>query len=438
MKRVGSCELGEARLPVQAVGVARGQHPTTKSLQVGMRGHAFHQPLAETLAACLLQHEHVAHPGERGAVGDDPRHANLSAVAAIDAEHDRALDGAPDDVHRHARRPVGLLAQELVNELEVEARRVSRDLEPIAALPLHDRRISGYEQQNRRNAGLTGRVYDFADSQAVGAERQQKEDRAVSQTMTSLANRVRWVDLATSDPAAAQKFYSDLFGWRMDVNDDPQYGGYAMAMVGEQGAAGIGGKQDPSQPTVWSLYIGTDDIDALAQKIKDNGGKVVAEPFDVGDQGKMAVFQDPSGGFISAWQGQQMNSFVYDVPNTFGWAELNARNVQDVVPFYEKVFGWSKRLSDMAPRSAALHRVPEGRREHPRRLGDERPDACRGAELLADLLQRRGRRCGGRQGQVTRRDRDGAGAGLPGRPVRDPDRPAGRLVRTASDAANEG
>jgi predicted enzyme related to lactoylglutathione lyase len=171
----------------------------------------------------------------------------------------------------------------------------------------------------------------------------------VSQTMTSLANRVRWVDLATSDPAAAQKFYSELFGWRMDVSDDPQYGGYAMGMIGDVGAAGIGGKQDPSQPTVWSLYIGTDDIDALAQKIKDNGGNVIAEPFDVGDQGKMAVFQDPSGGFISAWQGQQMNSFIWDVPNAFGWAELNARNVQDVVPFYEKVFGWGKRLSDMAP-----------------------------------------------------------------------------------------
>jgi predicted enzyme related to lactoylglutathione lyase len=168
-------------------------------------------------------------------------------------------------------------------------------------------------------------------------------------THVSTVNRPRWVDLATSDPKAAQEFYGSLFGWRMDVSDDPQYGGYAQAMNGELAAAGIGGTQDEAQPNVWSLYIGTDDIDALTTKVTDNGGTVFAPPFDVGDQGRMAIYQDPSGGFISAWQGSGAGTFLWDEPNSFGWAELNARNVADVVPFYENVFGWSVKHTEFAP-----------------------------------------------------------------------------------------
>jgi uncharacterized protein len=168
---------------------------------------------------------------------------------------------------------------------------------------------------------------------------------------TSMANRPRWVDLATDDPQAAQEFYSGLFGWRMDVSEDPQYGGYAMGMLGDRAAAGIGGKQDPNVPTVWSLYIGTDDIDDLAERVTQEGGTVVAPPFDVGDQGRMAVFQDPSGAFISAWQGQGAGNFTSDQDNAFGWAELNARNVQSVIPFYERLFGWTRRAATWDPTS---------------------------------------------------------------------------------------
>ena len=165
----------------------------------------------------------------------------------------------------------------------------------------------------------------------------------------SLNNRTRWIELATSDPEKAQEFYSQLFGWRMDVSEDPQYGAYAMAMLGERPTAGIGAKQDPNMPDAWSLYIGTDDIDGLAAKITDAGGTVIAPPFDVGDQGKMAVFQDPSGAFISAWQGVGAADFLYDANNSFGWAELTARGVQDALPFYEKVFGWKTQTSDYNP-----------------------------------------------------------------------------------------
>jgi predicted enzyme related to lactoylglutathione lyase len=161
-------------------------------------------------------------------------------------------------------------------------------------------------------------------------------------TTTALANKPAWVDLATSDAEGARDFYSKLFGWDLEVSEDPQYGGYATAKIGDQSAGGIGPKQEgDTSPTAWSLYIGTDDIEALARKVQAAGGTVVAPPFDVGDQGRMAVFSDPSGAFVSAWQAGQMTKFVSGASNTYGWAELNARGLERAVAFYETVFGWT-------------------------------------------------------------------------------------------------
>jgi predicted enzyme related to lactoylglutathione lyase len=163
----------------------------------------------------------------------------------------------------------------------------------------------------------------------------------MAEALTAIINKPAWVDLASKDPAASRAFYAKLFGWDIEVNPDPLYGGYGIAKVGGHDAAGIGGAMSEDQPSAWSVYIGTDDVDALAKSVAANGGTVVMAPFDVGDQGKMAVFQDPTGAFISAWQGTRMGGFQTQGPNAFGWADLNTRGVEKAVSFYEKVFGWS-------------------------------------------------------------------------------------------------
>lgn len=169
----------------------------------------------------------------------------------------------------------------------------------------------------------------------------------MDKTATKLTNRPAWIDLASPDSAASQAFYSKLFGWQMDISEDPQYSGYATAKLGDHSVAGIAGKMDPNAPTAWAVYIGTDDADELAGKVTAAGGTVVMAPFDVGDQGQMAVFQDPSGAFICAWKAAEMGGFGDDQANGYGWAELNARVVEKAIPFYEEVFGWTSKTSDM-------------------------------------------------------------------------------------------
>ena len=160
-------------------------------------------------------------------------------------------------------------------------------------------------------------------------------------TATATLNKPAWIELSSPDATASRDFYARLFGWQIEVSPDPQYGGYGMAKIGGDDAAGIGPKQSPEAPTAWGLYIGTDDVDGLAQRVKAEGGTVIAEPFDVGDQGRMAVFADPIGAVISAWQGARMGTFATDRSNAFGWAELQARGLERAIPFYETIFGWS-------------------------------------------------------------------------------------------------
>jgi len=166
----------------------------------------------------------------------------------------------------------------------------------------------------------------------------------MAEAKTAVAHKPVWTDLSTSDAAAARDFYSKLFGWKVEVNPDPQYGGYALAKVGGKDVAGIGPKQMAEAPTAWSVYIGTADAADTVKKAEAAGGKVIVAPMDVGDQGKFAFIADPSGAVIGVWQAKNMSGArLIDAPNSMGWAELSSRGVEKAVPFYKKLFGWGEK-----------------------------------------------------------------------------------------------
>ena len=165
---------------------------------------------------------------------------------------------------------------------------------------------------------------------------------------TFVVNAPAWIDLSSKDPAGSRDYYSKLFGWKAEPEKDPKAGGYAIARLGDKDVAGIGGTQDPNAPSAWMVYIGTRDANAVAKKVEAEGGKVVAPPFDVMDVGRMAVFQDPTGAFISVWQPTTMNGFdVQGKQGSYAWAELNSRGFEKAKPFYSKVFGWGQKVSPM-------------------------------------------------------------------------------------------
>jgi predicted enzyme related to lactoylglutathione lyase len=152
-----------------------------------------------------------------------------------------------------------------------------------------------------------------------------------------------WVDLATPDIEASASFYGNLFGWDVpEPENAEQTGGYRQAMLRGKPVAGMMPLMQEGQPPVWSTYISVEDADATAAKVREAGGNVLAEPMDVMDLGRMAVFLDTTGAAIGIWQpGSFIGAEVVNESGAVVWNELNTRDPEAAKAFYGAVFGWS-------------------------------------------------------------------------------------------------
>lgn len=110
-----------------------------------------------------------------------------------------------------------------------------------------------------------------------------------------------WNELMTRDSAAAGKFYSELIGWK--ANDSSMPGmQYTLFKTGENDAGGMMDMptEVPAEvPPHWMAYIAVDDVDALAKKTVELGGKLLFGPQEVPKVGRFITIQDPTGAVVS-------------------------------------------------------------------------------------------------------------------------------------------
>jgi predicted enzyme related to lactoylglutathione lyase len=152
-----------------------------------------------------------------------------------------------------------------------------------------------------------------------------------------------WVDTTQPDPEAAVDFYSGLFGWELeDVMPPGSPGKYFVARIRGGRVAAVGSPpEERSQEAVWNTYIWVESADDTASKVRDAGGKVLIDPFDVMDSGRMALLADPSGAAFCVWQAKQHKGA--QIVNEHGSLVFNALNTRDpeaAKAFYGSVFGW--------------------------------------------------------------------------------------------------
>jgi len=149
-----------------------------------------------------------------------------------------------------------------------------------------------------------------------------------------------WADLAVDDVDSARLFYEGLFGWQF-TDPGPEAGGYLMATKDGRHVAGLGPKQDPSQPSVWTTYLASDDADATASKIVANGGQVMVPPMDVMAAGRMLIGVDVGGAAFGVWQaGEHTGAQVVNEPGAVVWNENMSRSWEANQAFYAGVFGY--------------------------------------------------------------------------------------------------
>jgi uncharacterized protein len=152
-----------------------------------------------------------------------------------------------------------------------------------------------------------------------------------------------WVDTSQPDPEAATAFYGGLFGWDFkDAMPPDSDGKYFIASLGGGTVAAVGSQPEGGSPTAtWNTYVWVDDADKAAAKVRDAGGRVVADPFDVFDAGRMAVLTDPEGAAFCVWQAMQhKGAQVVNEPGSLNFNGLNTRDVQGAQSFYGSLFGW--------------------------------------------------------------------------------------------------
>ena len=162
-----------------------------------------------------------------------------------------------------------------------------------------------------------------------------------------------WVDITSTDFDRTIEFYTALFGWEAEQDPRPEAGGYTtFSLNGKSVAAGAPAREEGS-PSRWMTFIASDDVDATAAKIRDAGGTVMMDPFDVFDSGRMTVAQDPTGATFGVWQAKEhIGAQLANEHGTFLWNQCHTSDPARATGFYRAVFGYEVDEMDLGGKEA--------------------------------------------------------------------------------------
>jgi hypothetical protein len=110
------------------------------------------------------------------------------------------------------------------------------------------------------------------------------------------AHHVRWNELSTTEPTGAIDFYKHQFGWS-------QEGGMPMGELGDYSFIQANGvtigaimRKPPQLPvSMWTYYIGVDDVDRAVEAVTSGGGQVLHGPMEIPGGEYALNAMDPQG-----------------------------------------------------------------------------------------------------------------------------------------------
>jgi uncharacterized protein len=114
-----------------------------------------------------------------------------------------------------------------------------------------------------------------------------------------------WNENLTPDPERSANFYEQVFGYEVQEADMGGAQPYRVLQVEGKGIAGmlpLTPEMGPMPPN-WTSIFGVEDTDAAVAKVRDLGGQVLVEPFDIPEVGRYAVVQDPVGAVFGVLAG---------------------------------------------------------------------------------------------------------------------------------------
>jgi predicted enzyme related to lactoylglutathione lyase len=110
-------------------------------------------------------------------------------------------------------------------------------------------------------------------------------------------------EFVAADPERAQRFWSGVFGWRIEKWDGPQP--YWLVTTGED-APGIDGgimaAADGFEAGQTILTVGVESVDDTTARVQSEGGTVVSPKMPVPGVGWLAYCQAPGGAIFGVLQ----------------------------------------------------------------------------------------------------------------------------------------
>lgn len=113
------------------------------------------------------------------------------------------------------------------------------------------------------------------------------------------------VEISSKDRHESAQFYNSVFGWEMQHFDEMGYTTFSTGQEGMGGGLNPISKDNPAGTV--SVYIGTDDIEAMLAKIEAHGGKTLVPKSEIPQTGWFAFFQDPSGNNMALYTAMEQS-----------------------------------------------------------------------------------------------------------------------------------
>ena len=119
-------------------------------------------------------------------------------------------------------------------------------------------------------------------------------------------DRVVHFEIPAEDLERAKKFYSEIFGWKLNQLGS-EMGNYVLVHTGPSDEQGmpqdrgfINGGLMPRDPSASStvLVMAVADTDQTVEKVKRSGGRLVGEILEIPNVGRYARVQDSEGNVI--------------------------------------------------------------------------------------------------------------------------------------------
>ncbi len=166
-----------------------------------------------------------------------------------------------------------------------------------------------------------------------------------------------WVELAAQDAEKAKQFYTGLFGWEAEDSEAGEGGVYTtFRKDGKAVCAQFELSPEMTAQGVrshWQTYVSVDNLEETVRRGCDRGAVVLMPPHDVGEVGRMAIMQDPTGGRIAVWEpGKFAGAEVVNEVGVWSWSELQTRDAASALRFYTGLFGWGAKVSESAIEAA--------------------------------------------------------------------------------------